>query len=182
MALRRAGGDLSALGLPGGANAPDAGESAASGLDTALSKRDAEKLMSGLEQGLRRHATWLRGDAGLDLAERRWPVLLLSSARAGLRLLWYGLNHGHPPPALSLALVDPVGGELPAYELDALLDTGGGLDAPLRAEDPDWAARALEQRLNVLRPLLAGEEEAWRSLPAPAGGARCQPGARGRAA
>ena len=158
-------GDLGELGLEGGQNLPHAGDGERpSGLEAALTDADRARLMHGLEDGLRRHAGWLWDAAGLEVRERSWPRLALGADHAGLWLTWYGARHGAPPPAVALTLVDPVEGELRAYELDDLLDTGGALDRPLEAEQPDHAFPDLAERLELIRPLLSGEAEAWRTL------------------
>ena len=159
-------GDLGAFGVRAGHNSrhAESGERPPDELEASLSEADRTALLAGLEGGLREQAGWLWEELGFAVAERAWPHLRLASPRAGLRLSYYGLNHGAPPPAVALALEDPLDGDLPAYELDDLLSPEPRLDTPLVVRDPRQAGRSLAARLVVLRPLLAGEEPAWRSL------------------
>jgi hypothetical protein len=158
-------GDLSALGARGGSNLPSA-EPPGRGtdpLEASLSEEERSAMIEALEQGLHRHASWL-WEAGLEPVERGWPGLRLVSPRAGLRIWFYGIHHGAPPPALAFALDDPDGDALRSYELRDLLPGGERLDTPIEAADAEAAASELADRLVLLRPLLEGDADAWREL------------------
>ena len=132
--------------------------------DTIPGPRRAE-LMRRLEAAVERQLGWLR-EHGYEVAEARWPVVRLDSERVAL---WLGYSVGHggrlvigvslqergEPERRSLGSIQHISGlpELPTA--DAVVESDDDVDAVV--------ARISEQ-LRTIEPLVAGQEEAFRTL------------------